>query len=59
VRSAIGDMRRRFDLERDPLDPVPEYDDFTERLRGLPSLRRNAYLPPQNADPADNVGVTD
>jgi hypothetical protein len=59
VRSEIGAMRRRFDLDRDPLEPIPDYADFRQRLRDLPALRRNAYLPGRDDDTVDAAGLTD
>jgi hypothetical protein len=59
VRSAIGEMRRHFDLDHDPLEPVLDYDTFRQRLRDLPALRRNAYLPGLAADSESTPALLD
>jgi predicted ATP-dependent endonuclease of OLD family len=59
VRAALGGMRRDFDLEKDPLDPVPEFDDFRERVYGLASVRREAYRRNPDASPAERAAASD
>jgi energy-coupling factor transporter ATP-binding protein EcfA2 len=59
VRSAIGEMRRRFDLGRDPLEPVPEYEVFRQKLRDLQAIRRNSYGTDPDASPAERAAASD
>jgi hypothetical protein len=59
VRSAIGEMRRRFDLDRDPLEPVSEYEAFRQKLRDLQAIRRNAYSPGREVDPSVHAAISD
>jgi hypothetical protein len=59
VRSAIGEMRRRFDLDRDPLEPVPEYEVFQQKLRDLQAIRRNAYGAEAEASAVERAAASD
>ena len=59
VRAAIGEMRRRFDLGRDPLEPVPEYEAFRQRLRDLQAIRRGGYGADLDASPKERVAASD
>jgi predicted ATP-dependent endonuclease of OLD family len=59
VRSALGDMRRRFDLAKDPLESVPDFPEFRQKLMDLPAIRRQAYRPASTASLADRASTTD
>lgn len=41
-RSALSDMRRRYDLDNEPTEQVPNYSRFREELKALPLQERLA-----------------
>lgn len=46
VRATVSVLRREFSLRTDPLEQVPDYASFKERLSKLPLLARLAYDDP-------------
>lgn len=59
VRAALGEMRRHFDLAKDPLELVPDFSELRQKLMDLPSIRRQAYRVGPEATAAERVAATD
>jgi predicted ATPase len=59
VRAAIGDIRRSFELVKDPLEPVEDFERFRERLAGLRVVRRDAYRKTGQASAEERLAATD
>jgi hypothetical protein len=59
VRAELAQMRERFDLAIDPLEPVPEFSAFQDRLRALSVIRRDAYRSRAEASPLERAAATD
>lgn len=53
-RSALSDLRRRYDLDSEPTEQVPNYSRFREELKALPLQERLAN---QDAPSSDDVPV--
>ncbi len=56
-RTRLAEMRRRYDLGNEPLQPVPDYDKFKEELAALRYQERLAHQdrPQEPATPTDQT----
>ncbi|MGW7106556.1 ATP-dependent nuclease [Streptomyces xanthophaeus] len=59
-RTRLADMRRRYDLGSEPLQPVPNYDNFKEELAALRYQERLAHQDrPQEPETSPELPATE